>query len=367
MKHLCHQRFPFLDGFSDSSSRSDHALHMHQRTSEHAIASFGFGPPVRKDLRLEGPIESRPPDTDSSLRSRIPGVFPKRVALPTGRRPKLVRHPHPWLCGATIAVPQAGRYEVVHSRITVVGHSEARLTIVASHTSTRTIRMRANRVEITHRHRTRGQIPPLFPAPYLNPLQMPSPSSSNESLEPRNLDNSLPVMAYHPKSTQAPPNGYPNQAYTPIAFNRIDGYLTKMFGRGDAAFFIQSLFKVNVRDVYLVGNVPGWPNAFMTRTPSTNDARVDAIDPNNRPLWLLDIIPPPMNHVVPQQMWTPPNQSDWRRYVEQANLRMPVFSFKMMARLAYRWPVRLPETGRCVVRICLPLWEGATPPKSALP
>jgi hypothetical protein len=98
-----------------------------------------------------------------------------------------------------------------------------------------------------------------------------------------------------------------------------------MFGRGDAAFFIQSLFKVNVRDVYLVGNVPGWPNAFMTRTPSTNDARVDAIDPNNRPLWLLDIIPPSMNHVVPQQMWTPPNQSDWRRYVEQANLRMPVF------------------------------------------
>lgn len=75
---------------------------------------------------------SRPPGTDSSLRSQIPGVFPKGVALPTGRR-KLVRRPHPWLCGATIAVPQAGRYEVVHSRITVVGHSEARLTIVASH------------------------------------------------------------------------------------------------------------------------------------------------------------------------------------------------------------------------------------------
>ena len=129
-------------------------------------------------------------------------------------------------------------------------------------------------------------------------------------------------MAYHPSR---PSNGYHNQSYTPIAFNRSEGFLTRMFGRRDAAFFIQSLFKVDVRDVYLVGNVPGWHNALMTRTPSINDARVDAFDPSNRPLWLLDIIPPAMYHVVPQQIWTPPNQSDWRRYVEQANLRMPVF------------------------------------------
>ena len=119
--------------FSDSSSRKDHALHMHQRTSEHAIASVVLALQSAKDLRLEGRIESRPPGTDSALRSQFPGVLPNGVALPTGRRPKLVQHPHPWLCGATIAVPQAGRYEVVHSRITVVGHSEARLTIVASH------------------------------------------------------------------------------------------------------------------------------------------------------------------------------------------------------------------------------------------
>jgi hypothetical protein len=132
-------------------------------------------------------------------------------------------------------------------------------------------------------------------------------------------------MAYHP--SRPSPNGYPNQSYTPIAFNRSDGFLTRMFGRRDAAFFIQSLFKVDVRDVYLVGNVPGWPNALMTRTPSIHDARVDAID-NNQPLWLLDIVPPPMYRVVPQQIWIPPdgpNQSDWRRYVEQANLGMPVF------------------------------------------
>src|SRR5712691_2171072 len=105
-------------------------INEHQRTSEHAIACVGFGPPVCQGTPVRG-MYRLPPGTDSSLRSQIPGLFPKRVALPTGRRPKLVRHPHPWLCGATIAVPQAARYEVVHSRITVVGHSEARLTIVA--------------------------------------------------------------------------------------------------------------------------------------------------------------------------------------------------------------------------------------------
>jgi hypothetical protein len=112
-----------------------------------------------------------------------------------------------------------------------------------------------------------------------------------------------------------------------IPFARSDGFLTRMFGRRDAAFFIESLLKVNVRDVYLVGNVPGWQNALMSPSPSIHGARIDAINPNNnqQPLWLLDIVPLPMYHVVPQKIWTPPNQSDWRRYVEQASLRMPVF------------------------------------------
>jgi hypothetical protein len=98
-----------------------------------------------------------------------------------------------------------------------------------------------------------------------------------------------------------------------------------MFGRRDAAFFIESLFKVNVRDVFLFENIPGWHNALMVPNPPVNDGRYDAISPNNQPLRLLDIIPLPMYDVVPQKIWTPPNQSDWRRYVEQASLRMPVF------------------------------------------
>jgi hypothetical protein len=97
-----------------------------------------------------------------------------------------------------------------------------------------------------------------------------------------------------------------------------------MFGRRDAAFFIESLLKMNANDVYLVGNVPGWHNALMVQRPSVSDTRYDAVA-NNVPLYLLDFLPVPMYHVVPQKIWTPPNQSDWRRYVEQAHLRMPVF------------------------------------------
>jgi len=112
--------------------------------------------------------------------------------------------------------------------------------------------------------------------------------------------------------------------YTSVAFVRSDGFLVRMFGERDAAFFIESLLKMNARDVYLVGNVPGWPDALMVQRPSVGDTRYDVMA-NNSPLWLLDFIPRPIYRVVPQKIWTPPNQSDWRRYVEQTNLRMPVF------------------------------------------
>src|SRR6266850_4124021 len=130
----------------------------------------------------------------------------------------------------------------------------------------------------------------------------------------------------HPHS----PSSYQNIMYGSIAFVRSDGFLVRMFGERDAAFFIESLLKMNAREVCLIGNVPGWSNALMVQRPSVGDTRCDALANNDHPLWLLDFIPPglplgPLYHVVPQKIWTPPNQSDWRRYVEQASLRMPVF------------------------------------------
>lgn len=131
MKRLCHQRFPFLAW--SFLTRTPEKTNVHCIFNEHQnMPIAGFGPPVFQGHPVRGTYRL-PPGTDSSLRSRIPGVFPKGVALPTRRRPKLMRHPHPWLCGATIAVPQAARYEVVHSRITVDGQLEERLSIVASH------------------------------------------------------------------------------------------------------------------------------------------------------------------------------------------------------------------------------------------
>jgi hypothetical protein len=98
-----------------------------------------------------------------------------------------------------------------------------------------------------------------------------------------------------------------------------------MFGPRDAAFFLESLLKVDAQEVDLIGNVPGWPNALMVPWPSVSGTNPDALASNQAPLWLLDFMPLPRLVVVTQKIWSPPNQSDWRRYVEQANLRMPVF------------------------------------------
>jgi hypothetical protein len=100
----------------------------------------------------------------------------------------------------------------------------------------------------------------------------------------------------------------------------------RMFGSRDAAFFIESLLKMNANEVLLVGNVPGWHNALMSSRPSISDTPYDAMA-NNQLLWVLDFIPSPMYRVVPQKIWAPPS-SDWHRFVEQAHLRMPIFFIK---------------------------------------
>jgi hypothetical protein len=162
--------------------------------------------------------------------------------------------------------------------------------------------------------------------PYPNGGSRP-PSNGQPFIPNPNGNNRLPPNGQpftpNPNGNNRPlPNGQP---FTPIPFNRSEGFLARMFGQRDAAFFIESLLKVDAREVHLVGNVPGWYNALMSQMPSIQDAGYVAQAPNGQPLWLLDFIPEPMYHVVPQKIWTPPNQSDWRRYVEQATLRMPVF------------------------------------------
>jgi hypothetical protein len=146
-------------------------------------------------------------------------------------------------------------------------------------------------------------------------------------------------MSYHVcASTRAPSSNlspaqppthtvayHQNTPYARIPFTNSNGYLVRMFGPRDAAFFLESLLKVDAQEVDLIGNVPGWPNALMVPWPSVSGTNPDALASNQAPLWLLDFMPLPRLVVVTQKIWSPPNQSDWRRYVEQANLRMPVF------------------------------------------
>ena len=119
--------------------------------------------------------------------------------------------------------------------------------------------------------------------------------------------------------------------YTHIPFVHCQGFLVRMFGQRDSAFFIESLLKMNARNVYLIGDVPGWPNALMAQNPSVPDAPPAAAMtlPNGpiRHLWLLDFVPSTTTTrvVVPQKIWMPSNQSDWHQFAEQVNLRMPVF------------------------------------------
>ena len=130
----------------------------------------------------------------------------------------------------------------------------------------------------------------------------------------------------HPLSIARPStNIRQNLAYARVTFNGSNGYLVRMFGVQDAAFFLESLLKMNPQDVNLISNVPGWPNAMMVSQPSVPNARPDALANNQHPLWILDFVPLDPLNVVPQQIWSPPHVSDWRRYVEQANLHMPVF------------------------------------------
>jgi len=196
--------------------------------------------------------------------------------------------------------------------------------------------------EVQHQQRPRLRAPSVSSNSHQKPVSYPGrPASLSSS---RGLSFTGHQMLYNPVpyssypagiqptaySRGPPPTSQPMPPYTPIPFFRCDGFLVRMFGQRDAAFFIESLLKTNVRNFYPISNVPGWNGALMVQNPSASDARPVAVMPfpNNqsRQLWILDFVPSPTaTIVVPQTIWTPPNQSDWRQYVEQANLRMPVF------------------------------------------
>jgi len=64
---------------------------------------------------------------------------------------------------------------------------------------------------------------------------------------------------------------------------------------------------------------------FVWNQPLLPDLTSPPLNVNGRHAWSLDYRIQPGGSVVPQKLWFPQGQEDWRRYVGQASLQMPLF------------------------------------------
>ena len=103
----------------------------------------------------------------------------------------------------------------------------------------------------------------------------------------------------------------------------IDGYLSNTVTPQVAEIYLAYLLKVDPKRVQAF-RVHDWPGAFFVADPPMSHCRPQLIG-NGRYAWLLDYALRRGGSVVPQHLWSPQGQGDWRRYVEQAQLYTPVF------------------------------------------
>jgi hypothetical protein len=103
----------------------------------------------------------------------------------------------------------------------------------------------------------------------------------------------------------------------------IDGYISLTFTPQVASIYLCYLFKVSDPRMVQAIDVEGSPRTFFVTNamPHCTPHHIG----HNRYAWLLDHAMRPGGTVVPQQLWSPQGQGDWRRYVEQAQLHLPVF------------------------------------------
>jgi len=101
------------------------------------------------------------------------------------------------------------------------------------------------------------------------------------------------------------------------------GYISYMFSPQPAKLYLASLFKTDPPRVYEY-HFERWPSAFVVfHSPMVYSPPVFMMSGQNA--WVLDYVVRSGGSVVPQQLWSPKGQGDWRRYVEQADFYMPVF------------------------------------------
>jgi hypothetical protein len=104
-----------------------------------------------------------------------------------------------------------------------------------------------------------------------------------------------------------------------------DGYISHTLNRPNAEFFIvHLLFKVDDIESIEVIRDPNGSGAYFTfNHPSRYSP--PPLTMNERGAWVLDYAVRSGGSVVPQELWVPQSQGDRRRYVDQAQFRMPVF------------------------------------------
>jgi hypothetical protein len=103
----------------------------------------------------------------------------------------------------------------------------------------------------------------------------------------------------------------------------VDGYISQTFSPQVADIYLCCLFKVqDSRQVQTIP-VPQWPRMFFVANRMPH-CRSHQIGPRQL-AWLLDYAVGRRGTVVHQQLWAPQGQGDWRRYVAQAVLHLPVF------------------------------------------
>ncbi|KAI0295970.1 hypothetical protein BC826DRAFT_968231 [Russula brevipes] len=102
-----------------------------------------------------------------------------------------------------------------------------------------------------------------------------------------------------------------------------DGYISYTFSPRLAEMYLAYLFKLDPTLVRPFGH-PSRPDAFFVSNPPVNPSPPSLLV-QGRPTWLLDYVIRQGGSVVPQELWFPRGQGDWRRYVEQAQLHVPVF------------------------------------------
>jgi hypothetical protein len=104
-----------------------------------------------------------------------------------------------------------------------------------------------------------------------------------------------------------------------------DGYLSYTFGVHNMERYLVRLFQVVTPFIQAIRHQSGafyvfnHPSHYIS--PATSVQRRDA--------WPLDYAVRSGGSVVPQQIWFPQGQGDRRRYVDQAQFRMPVFFVNM--------------------------------------